>query len=110
MQDVIDYSDTFKIEDALLLIDFSKAFDSLKCDFMFFALHKFGFKNYMVRWIQLLYIDITNSVLIDGWISKPMSIYRGIRYRCPCNAITFVIAVEILAYKIRQDHNLQASS
>ena len=107
IQDVIDYADKFNIEGALLFLDFSKAFDSLEWDFMFFALQKFGFKNSMMRWIKLLYTDIKSSVLNNGWISKPMSIYRGIRQGCPCSAIIFVIAVEILACKIRQDHNLK---
>jgi hypothetical protein len=34
-KDIIDYADLYKIEGAIIFIDFSKAFDSLDWDFMF---------------------------------------------------------------------------
>jgi hypothetical protein len=35
IQDIIDYSNIYKIEGAIIFLDFSKAFDSLEWDFMF---------------------------------------------------------------------------
>jgi hypothetical protein len=40
IQDVIDYSNIYKIEGAIIFLDFSKAFDSLEWDFMFSTLKK----------------------------------------------------------------------
>jgi hypothetical protein len=34
IQYIIDYADLYKIEGAIIFIDFSKAFDSLEWDFM----------------------------------------------------------------------------
>ena len=35
IQDIIDYSNIYKIEGAIIFLDFSKAFDSLEWDFIF---------------------------------------------------------------------------
>jgi hypothetical protein len=41
----IDYSNIYKIEGAIIFLDFSKGFDSLEWDFMFSTLKHYGF-NY----------------------------------------------------------------
>jgi hypothetical protein len=42
---VIDHSEKFNIEGAILFLDFTKAFDSLEWSFMTECLEKFGFKS-----------------------------------------------------------------
>ena len=107
IQDIIDYSEQFKVDGAILFLDFSKAFDSLEWKFMFESLKKFGFQESMIKWIKVMYTDIKSSVTNNGWISAPVAVHRGIRQGCPCSALIFVIAVEILACKIRQDNSIK---
>ena len=110
IQDIIDYSEQFKVDGALLFLDFSKAFDSLEWEFMFCSLRKFGFQDSILKWIKLMYTNIKSSVTNNGWVSAPVNVLRGIRQGCPCSALIFVIAVEILACKIRQDNSLKGFS
>ena len=56
IQDIIDYSDIYKIEGAIIFLDFSKAFDSLELDFMFSTLKHYGFNYSFVTWVETLYI------------------------------------------------------
>ena len=107
IQDIIDYSEQFKVDGAVLFLDFSKAFDSLEWEFMFESLKKFGFQKSMLRWIKTMYTNIKSSVTNNGWISAPVDVHRGIRQGCPCSALIFVIAVEILACKIREDNSIK---
>ena len=107
IQDIIDYSEKFNVEGAILFLDFSKAFDSLEWDFMYCALRKFGFQNSLIKWIKTLYTNIKGCIINNGWISSPFCVNRGIRQGCPVSAIVFVIAVEILACRIRQQHNIK---
>jgi hypothetical protein len=44
---------------------------------------------------------------INDWISSPLKINCGNLQVCPLSALIFVIAVEILACRIRQDENLK---
>jgi hypothetical protein len=45
MEDVIDHSEKFNIEGAILFLDFTKAFVPLEWSFMTECLEKFGFKS-----------------------------------------------------------------
>lgn len=107
IQDIIDYSDKFNVDGAILFLDFSKAFDSLEWEFMFSAFRKFDLQNSIINWIQTLYTNIKGCVINNGWISAPFGIHRGIRQGCPVSAIIFVMAVEILACRLRQYNNIK---
>ena len=106
IQDIIDYSEKFNIEGALLFIDFSKAFDSLEWPFMYEALLKFGLPDSFIKWVKTLYNDVKGCMLNNGWISETYNVSRGIKQGCPLSSILFVIAVEIMACRIRQDNNI----
>ena len=107
IQDIIDYADTFNVEGAILFLDFSKAFDSLEWEFMYLSLEKFGFQKSIIKWLRTLYSNIKGCILNNGWISSLFKINCGICQSCPLSALIFVIAVEILACRIRQDKNIK---
>ena len=107
IQDIIDYAEKFKVDGAILFLDFSKAFDSLEWDFMYEALKKYGFNKSILQWIKTLYTDIKACISNNGFISTPLSISRGIRQGCPLSSLIFVIAVEILACRLRQDKDIK---
>ena len=107
IQDIIDYADKFNVEGAILFLDFSKAFDSLEWEFRYLSLEKFGFQKSIIKWLRTLYSNIKGCILNNGWISSPFKINRGLLLVCPLSALIFVIAVEILACRIRQDKNLK---
>jgi hypothetical protein len=44
IQDIIDHSEKFNIEGAILFLDFTKTFDSLEWSFMTECLEQFGFR------------------------------------------------------------------
>ena len=107
IQDIIDYSERFNIEGAVLFLDFSKAFDSLEWIFMTETLKKFGFKSGFIRWVETMYNDIKGCILNNGWVSGPFKIYRGIRQGCPISALLFVITVELMAIRLRKNKELK---
>ena len=74
---------------------------------MYCSLKKFGFQGSLLRWINTLYTDIKGCILNNGWISRPFNIERGIRQGCPASSIIFVIAVEILASRLRQNKSFK---
>ena len=107
IQDAIDYSENLKIDGAVLFLDFSKAFDSLEWIFMFETLKKFGFKESFLKWIQLMYSDIKGCITNNGWVSSRFKAFRGIKQGCPLSSLLFVLAVEIMAIKIRENKNIK---
>jgi len=108
IQDVIDHSEKFNIEGAILFLDFTKAFDSLEWPFMTECLEKFGFKSSFIRWIRTMYTDIYRDVfLIMGGFQPLLGFFEGYDRGCPASALIFVLAVEIMAIKLRESKQIK---
>ena len=90
-----------------LLIDFQKAFDSLEWDFLEAALTKFNFGPSLIQWVQTLYRGASSCIINNGWTSGYFSLNRGVRQGDPLSPYLFVIAVELLACKIRQNIDIK---
>lgn len=87
---------------AAVLLDATKAFDSLSWEYMFAVLQRMGFPPFFLRWIQILYTKPEARVRVNGWISSGSPIARGTRQGCPLSPMLFALALEPLACKLRQ--------
>ena len=88
IQDIIDYADIYKIEGAILFVDFTKAFDSLEWNFMLNTLKHFGFNESFINWVKTLYTDIQTCVMNNGWVSEILRIQeefvKNVLYQLCC--------------------------
>ena len=107
IQDIYEYCETTNKPGLLLSLDFEKAFDSLEWPFMIEVLKKFNFGQKFIRWVQILYCNPTMVFKNNGWISSAIKPSRGIRQGCPISAMLFIIAMEILGTKIRNNDKIQ---
>ena len=107
IQDITDYADLYKIEGAIIFIDFSKAFDSLEWDFMFGTLKHFRFNESFISWVKTLYSDIQTCVMNNGWVPENFKNSRGIRQRYSLSALLFVLSVEIMALNLRSSKDIK---
>ncbi len=106
IQDYFEHCENFKVPGILLFLDFEKAFDSIEWNFMLSVLEKFNFGKSFISWIKILYNKPTLSIKNNGWISKDIKLSRGVRQGCPLSALLFVLSVEIMAIKIRNNKNI----
>ena len=106
IQDIIDYTDIYKIEGATIFVDFTKAFDSLEWNFMLNTLKHFGFNESFINWVKTLYTDIQTCVMNSGWVSEMFKNTRGIQ-GCPLSALLFVLSVEIMASRLRNNKDIK---
>ena len=67
----------------------------------------FNFGESIQRWISPFYSNIQSSVLNNGFSTNYFALSRGVRQGCPLSPFLFVLAVELLACKIRQDKEIQ---
>ena len=102
VQDVIQYAKKFKKQGILLFLDFQKAFDSIEWEFMWKSLLKYNFGPEFIKWVKTLYVDPIAICKNNGWLSKEISLKRGIRQGCPISALLFIIATDILAENLKQ--------
>ena len=52
VQDILEYTERFKINGKLIAIDFKKAFDSESREFLFRTLSAACFGSYFIQWIH----------------------------------------------------------
>ena len=107
IEDIISQSSRLNIAGILLTIDFEKAFDSLKWSFIKKALKAFNFGTNFISYVSAMYNQISTAVINNGFTSSWFHPQRGVRQGCPLSPYLFIIAVEILATKIRQDKNIK---
>lgn len=67
---------------------------------------KFGFGHKFVNWTKILYTNINACILNNGFTSEYFSPERGIRQGCPLPAYLFIVAVELLAIRIRESEQV----
>ena len=66
----------------------------------------FKFDDSIKRWICTLYTNSESAVLNNGFCTNYFKLSRGVRQGCPLSPYSFILAVELLACKIRQDEEI----
>ena len=107
VQDVINYMKDKIMEGAMMIVDFTKAFDVIDVTFIMNCLKKLNFGEEFQNWVAVLYKYIEISVIVNGQITEQFDIKRGIRQGCPLSALLFVIAAEFFANRIRSNVNIK---
>lgn len=106
MLDILEIT-KYKIDPGLLImIDFEKAFDTISWEFLYQTLEYFNFGPNFTRYIRLLYNAAECSVTNNGFHTGFFKISRGVRQGCPISALLFVLCVEVLAIKIRENGSI----
>ena len=97
IDDIITYTSLNNVNGYILLLDFEKAFDTVNIEFLKAALKIFKFGPVYMKWINVLYANVSSCVINNGYASKFFSITRGIRQGCPISAMLFIIVAELLS-------------
>uniref|UniRef100_A0A3B1K1Q0 Reverse transcriptase domain-containing protein n=1 Tax=Astyanax mexicanus TaxID=7994 RepID=A0A3B1K1Q0_ASTMX len=104
---VIEQINKEKISSIVLSLDAEKAFDSVRWDFLYLVMDRFGFSADFIRCIQVLYSSPTARIKINGSLSNTIMLQRGCRQGCPASPSLFNIFIEPLAQAIRQEKSIK---
>ena len=110
IDDVINFSQLKTQSGLLVTIDFEKAFDSIKWEFLTNTLKIFNFGPSIISWIKTFYKNISNCVNNNGFSTHHFELKRGVRQRDPLSPHLFILCLELLAIAIREDGEIKGLS
>lgn len=94
----------------MVSFDAENAFDSVRWDYLYMVLERFGFNSQVIGCRKSLYCSPTVKIKINGGLSKTVSLKRGCRQGCPPSPSLFVFFMEPLARAIRENQNIKGVS
>ena len=91
------------LEALILSFDFEKCFDKIEFQAIFGSLSFFGFPQYMIDWVKIMYSGFQANTQNNGHFSNRFYIGRGVHRGGPCSSLIFLVCAEILSILLK-DH------
>src|ERR1044072_2233189 len=85
-----------------LKVDYEKAYDSVRWDFLLYMLRRLNFGEKWLRWVRRCLESATVSVLVNGSPSSEFTMEKGLRQGDPLAPFLFIIVTEGLSGLMRQ--------
>ncbi|GJX99336.1 RNA-directed DNA polymerase, eukaryota, partial [Tanacetum coccineum] len=77
-------------------VDFAKAYDSVRWDYLLDVLHAFGFGPNWCKWIQGTFTSAMASILVNGSPTAEFPFFRGLKQGDPLAPFLFILVMESL--------------
>ena len=84
-----------------LLLDFSKAYDSLQRPFLLAVLQWLGFSLKFVRVVEALHQNTMCRFIVNGYLSRRRNVLCVIRQGCPMAPLLYILALDGL-YRVNR--------
>jgi retron-type reverse transcriptase len=88
----------------LLKLDISKAFDSVRWDYLISLMQRSGFPLRWRNWITALLTTSTSRVLLNGIPLDPIRHGRGLKQGNPVSPLLFILAIDPAASTFTNNH------
>ena len=82
-RDLYEYARNRKMDAFLIALDFQKAFDSINQDFLQKVLIRLGLPTHFTEIVKAINTSTRSQILINGYLTKPVTMERGVRQGDP---------------------------
>lgn len=104
---IINYPKVMEEDGAIVTLDQEEAYDKITHAYLWKTLETFGIPNKFIKTVQSLYENASTKVVINGILSDPFHITRGVHQGDPLSCLLFDLAIKPLACKLRNCKNLE---
>ena len=106
LRDLIDLANKENLEAAFIFLDQEKAFDRVDHEFLYKTMNAFGIGNNFIQWVKQIYSTAVTRVKVNGFLSGPIPLMRGVRQGDPLSFLLYVLNIELFALQIRANKNI----
>ena len=103
IRDIISLANLRGDSSCIVSIDQQKAFDRVSHEWLFKVLKENNFGPNFIRWISILNNGATSKILLNKVLTSEYQLHRGVRQGDVLSPILYILTIEPLLEKIRQD-------
>ena len=96
IRDIVDFSSSLGTKTGLISLDQEKAFDRVEHLYIWKTLERFGLSPCLIAMIKVFYQDIESVLKINGGLSAPFKVHRGVRQGCSLSGMLYALSIELL--------------
>ena len=106
LRDSLYYYGKNKSSGAVINLDWEKAFDRVNWSFLIKVMEKMGFPDMIIKWVLVMHTNLQSICMINGNLTSPFNIKRGVRQGCPMSMIYYVLFQEPLYIALEKSRKI----
>jgi exonuclease III len=109
IRDIISYTHERNSYSSILSLDQEKAFDRVSHSYLIKTLSVNNLGKYFIDWIKIIYSNPDSKILLNHTLTESFKLTRSVRQGCPLSPLLYVLVLEPLLEKIRQDKDIKGT-
>lgn len=99
---MLRYSEADEKNGMIMALDQEKAYDKIHHNYLWKTMRNFNMPENLIRTVQALYHNAQTCIQINGTMSEPFQVDRGVHQGDPMSCLLFNLAIEPLAITLRK--------